>query len=766
MDIIKELSNIQNKEAQITDFSSVYYSKIAPAMKSTAYLETSVGWVYACCAAIADEIAKTEIKLFKKTKKGLEEIFEHPVLDVLYKANDFTTKFDLFWLIGEYLELTGEAPLFVIKQGNIPTQLFLLRPDKFNVLAGKNGVFISGYSYRNAEGKDISIDIDEMLFIKYPDPVNYFRGKGTLQAATRIVDIEQYSEEYNKNYFFNSATPSLAFTTEQKLSDNVRDRFRKQIEQNYKGLNNAHKFLIMEAGLDAKPLQLSQKDMDFINQLNWTRDKILGIFRVPRTVLGITDDVNRANAEATDYVFIKRNIYPKIKRIVEQLNEFFLPMFPDGDQLLLDFANPIPEDLTVKTNYYVQGLNNGWLTPNEVRQFEGLKILEDGTGNELSRPFSLQPIGEITPTKGVHLLNTRNKYASKDFISKEIENIIDDEVSEMRSEIVGIVKSGEEKRNKDITQFSRAKKEDIWNATIKKADNFESIFTKELNKQFNKQADEILKGKKKGVVESKWLLNIDKEKQIFFKVFLPIITEIVMKHGQDSLDDVISDETFKMNDAVKYFIDNKTIKFATEVNITTNDKIKKILADNYKENESIISKKIRDMFDDFSVSRSKMIARTETFKAVNFATEQSYIQSGVVEAKEWFTALDERVCEFCDALDGKTVSLGKSFFKRGDTVSGSDGGEFDADYETIQDPPLHANCRCSLAPVIVGQKEYKNIVDKKQKNRLEKQLEKINLRIEEQEKEFDTKIEKVKTEANDKINKTLDEVIESLEEKL
>jgi phage portal protein BeeE len=86
---------------------------IAPTKKTSEYLKASVGWVHACVNAIADEIGQIQIKLYKAGKKEATEILEHPALDLLYKCNSFTTKFDFFSTVAQYLELTGEAPFYV-----------------------------------------------------------------------------------------------------------------------------------------------------------------------------------------------------------------------------------------------------------------------------------------------------------------------------------------------------------------------------------------------------------------------------------------------------------------------------------------------------------------------------------------------------------------------------------------------------------------------------------------------------------------------------
>ena len=105
-----------------------------------------------------------------------------------------------------------------------------------------------------------------------------------------------------------------------------------------------------------------------------------------------------------------------------------------------------------------------------------------------------------------------------------------------------------------------------------------------------------------------------------------------------------------------------------------------------------------------------MIARTEVSRASNEGTLMGYRQSGVVKGMQWWTATDERTCQFCSQMHGETFSIDEPIFKKGDTMTGKlslleqEQGKTPStlkfNYEAIEHPPLHPRCRCVLLPVL------------------------------------------------------------------
>jgi len=662
-------------------------------MSKREYLTSAKGWVYACTSAIAEEVASIKFRLFEISgKKETKEVDQHPLLDLLHRANDLDTKTDFWYKVQGFLELSGEAPILLAKDTeNTPVSMYLLLPHNLTIEMGvkKGESIVARYKYRSSEmTEEKSFKADEILFIKKPRFDGSFRGIGTLAAAAKTVDIDNFSEEYNRMFFYNSAKPDFAleFPPEVKLTTRQKKDIQRQIQQNYGGIKNSRKTIILERGVKLNPLTISRRDMDFIEQQRFSRDKIMAIFRVPKSSIGIVEDVNRANAEASDYVFSKRTIKPKMTMIVDQLNEFLVPMFEKEDsKLLLTFDDPVAQDELANSKIYSTALKSGYLSPNEIREKIGKESVKGG--DQLYLPANLIPVG-ATPESKKSIVPANYRYRMQ-----EKRNDIQEELKE---KIVKIMKSQLRMKEK-----KKVDKKLLEAAHIKQVSHDEANWTKDIKDLFSNQEKRVLKGLSQKSMSKP--IDIEKEDKIFVEVLDPLEKDLVQKRGRMTLFSLGIDADFNLDSpAVRKFISERPHDFAHEVNDKTFEDLKDAINAGVAEGEGIIKikKRIKDIYAGYDSNRAELIARSEVIRGSNFATEQAYIQSEVVEAKEWLVTEDDRLCEFCRPMQGRTMGLGKSFYKKNSTIIGEDGGAYDASYEDIQHPPLHPRCRCTLIPVI------------------------------------------------------------------
>jgi Phage portal protein len=105
---------------------------------------------------------------------------------------------------------------------------------------------------------------------------------------------------------------------------------------------NAHRVAVIEAGKWV-PRAFSQRDMQFTELRLLSRDTIMEAYRVHKSMMGISDDVNRANALTGHIVFSESLQVPRLERRKGSLNTSYLPKFgKTAAGLELDYDSPVP----------------------------------------------------------------------------------------------------------------------------------------------------------------------------------------------------------------------------------------------------------------------------------------------------------------------------------------------------------------------------------------------------------------------------------------
>jgi SPP1 gp7 family putative phage head morphogenesis protein len=200
------------------------------------------------------------------------------------------------------------------------------------------------------------------------------------------------------------------------------------------------------------------------------------------------------------------------------------------------------------------------------------------------------------------------------------------------------------------------------------------------------------------------LFNVAETNELLVGLTIPILLDLLKVEGEAQLERLNTGEPFNPNNEVVQNKLRRSLQLAGESYIgTTFNLLNSSLGEGIGNGESIakLTERVRDVFNLTDTYRAERIARTVVFQAANTSAREAYRQSGVVTEVRWHTAEDELTCEYCEPMNGKTVGIEDTFFDEGDTVRGRDGGILKLDFDDVEDPPLHANCRCFTNAVVV-----------------------------------------------------------------
>ncbi|MCY4366056.1 MAG: phage portal protein [Chloroflexi bacterium] len=340
-----------------------------------AYYASSVS-VYAAIKLRADAISRPAVRLYRTTPDGARQEAgpQHPARQLLERVNPWFTRGDLWQATEIYLNLWGQAFWALERDTTGRMEIWPLRPDRVSALPDRDN-YIRGFVYRGQGGTPVAYAADEIVWLRYFNPLEEYAGLSPLAPARLSVDMGGDGLRFNRNFLRNSAQPDFVLLTDAQLTDSEVEEFYNRWDSRYRGPQNARRPAIANFVKDIRTLGLSHRDMDFIRGLRWSLEEVSRAYGVPKPLLADLERATFANINAAERIFWRNTIVPEIRFLEEHLNRMLLPKlgFPE---LFLEFdltsIEAMQEDENSRVARQMQLLDRGVLTINEVRRQQKL----------------------------------------------------------------------------------------------------------------------------------------------------------------------------------------------------------------------------------------------------------------------------------------------------------------------------------------------------------------------------------------------------------
>jgi HK97 family phage portal protein len=307
----------------------------------------------------------------------------HPILDLIRRPNQVQGRAELFEAIYGHLLLSGNAYVEAVPGGGkLPGELHVLRSDRMSVVPGADGwpaaydYTVGGRKHRFAMGEGQQ----PICHLKTFHPQDDHYGFSPLQAAAVAIDVHSSASAWSKALLDNAARPSGAIVYkgadgQAQLSTDQYDRLVSEMEMHHQGARNAGRPMLLEGGLDWKPMGFSPSDMEFQQTKDAAGREIATAFGVPPMLMGIPGDATYSNYQEANRAFYRLTVLPLVARVTagisHWLSEFsgeVIELRPDLDQIS---ALAIERD-----QLWARVGAAEFLTPSEKRALLGLPPLE------------------------------------------------------------------------------------------------------------------------------------------------------------------------------------------------------------------------------------------------------------------------------------------------------------------------------------------------------------------------------------------------------
>ncbi|ROU02394.1 phage portal protein [Histidinibacterium lentulum] len=273
---------------------------------------------------------------------------EHPLLALIERPNGGQGRAEfLEALIGQLL-LTGNGYVEAAGAGEgLPAELHVLRSDRMSLVPGGDGwpvaydYTVGGRTHRFAMGEGAS----PVCHIKSFHPQDDHYGLSALQAAATALDVHNAASRWSKALLDNAARPSGAIVYKGAdgyghLAPEQFERLRDEMESQHQGARNAGRPMLLEGGLDWKPMGFSPSDMEFQKTKDAAAREIAMAFGIPPMLLGIPGDATYANYQEANRAFYRLTVLPVLQKVTAALGAWLadhsgasVRLSPDLDQI-------------------------------------------------------------------------------------------------------------------------------------------------------------------------------------------------------------------------------------------------------------------------------------------------------------------------------------------------------------------------------------------------------------------------------------------------
>ena len=370
-----EPQNATLKEPEWWRQTANHYTSVDAGVSVNQQTAMQLSAFFAALRIVAESVGSLPLKIYQRRSDGGKEFApNHPLNRIFGQvANDEQTPQELIEFIMASAMLGGTA--YCHKEMNGAGQIMALHPLDQSLM-------------------HVTRDSADRLVFDYQDPgrarvytpreiwrVPGMGGDGVtgysiINYAKQTLGTAIATERHAAKTFANGARLSGVFEMDNYLKDDAYERLSRDIK-NYTGVDNANKTLILESGLKYKGVSMSNDQAQFLESRKFQIAEIARWFRVPLHMLNELDRSTYNNIEHSGIEFVTHTLRPWCERIEQTITrDLIQPRYRGLYFAEFNLNALLRGDTASRYEAYASGIQNGWISRNEVRQLENLNPKE------------------------------------------------------------------------------------------------------------------------------------------------------------------------------------------------------------------------------------------------------------------------------------------------------------------------------------------------------------------------------------------------------
>ncbi|MFN3549235.1 MAG: phage portal protein [Mesorhizobium sp.] len=337
-----------------------------------------VAAVYACVRVRTGVVANMPLHIKRRVDdRTREDATDHPAWMLLRrKPNRWQTPAQFKRMMQAHLILRGNAYAMIVVSRGRPIELIPLHPDRVKRTQADD--LSLSYIYTRKDGRQIALRQNEVFDLVglTLDGVN---GVSAITYARESIGLSLATENHGASVFKNGARVSNVLIHPHRLGQDGLEFLRASLDEYRSGGESEGKALILEEGMTVSPLSMTSEDAQWIESRKFSRTDIAMFLGVPPHMIGDTEKNTSwgTGIESQTQGFVTFSAEDDLTMWEETVNR---DLIGDDTDIYARFnrAALVRGDIKARWGAYVQGLQWGVYSPNEIRALDDMNPREGG----------------------------------------------------------------------------------------------------------------------------------------------------------------------------------------------------------------------------------------------------------------------------------------------------------------------------------------------------------------------------------------------------
>ncbi len=224
---------------------------------------------------------------------------------------------------------------------------------------------------RTSPGSDIFLQPKDIFHVKNFYTKDGITGQGLIEYASEVLGIAISSDKLASGIFSNGGLPSGTLEVPGRLSPEAGKRLKDDWASTHGG-RKVGGTALLEEGVTFKPISYSPDILQFLDSRKFTVLEIARYLRVPPTKLYDADTAKFKNIEQANLEVATDTLDAWAKNLESEADIKLLGVAHGGRHTEMDLYAIFRGDMDTRSQYFSRMMQNAAMTPNEMRNKEGL----------------------------------------------------------------------------------------------------------------------------------------------------------------------------------------------------------------------------------------------------------------------------------------------------------------------------------------------------------------------------------------------------------